>query len=276
MSITLPNGSTYKLCLLDTNALSEIVKHPTNEGRGYIERFSPEEYVPCLTVYNLIEIRRDPDVFRKFAAFFKVYPSFLVKPFQQILEAEIAAMGRAAVTDVLLQAFTPLGSDSSYDFVSFIDRLFADPAIRQLELQWRTHDQDVLDTWQRNKANFAPVSSVPTARDAQRFVHDACIDTLCQIHPQFVQASIQADDVSVLQTLPSVQVMLYSQYYRIVDPSWKLDNQEATDVYIASASPYVDAVVTERRQAELYKKVQKHVNGMNIDVATLRHIRHKK
>ncbi len=126
MPITLPNGSTYKLCLLDTNALSEIVKQPSNEGRGYIERFPPSEYVPCFTVYNLFEIRSVSEVFRKFVAFFQIYPSFLARPFQQILDTEIAAKGRPAANDILLQAFTPLGSDSSYDFVHFIDSLFAD------------------------------------------------------------------------------------------------------------------------------------------------------
>ena len=100
MPITLPNGSNYKLCLLDTNALSEIVKHPNNEGRGFIERFPPSEFVPCLTVYNLIELRRQSDVLRKFIKFFDVYPSFIAKPFQLILEAEIKAKGRAKINDI--------------------------------------------------------------------------------------------------------------------------------------------------------------------------------
>lgn len=276
MPITLPNGSIYKLCLLDTNALSEIVKQPSNEGRGYIERFPPSEYVPCFTVYNLFEIRRVPETFRKFVAFFRIYPSLLARPFQQILDAEIAAKGRAAVNDILLRAFTPLGSDSSYDFGHFIDSLFTDPAVRQLELDWRTRDQVVLDTWQRNKSNFETTSSVPTARDAQRFVHDACVDTLCQIRPEYVKAVLETNDLSALQMLSSVQVMLYSQYYRIFDPTWKLENQEATDVYISSTAPYVDAVVTEKRQAEVYRKVQKHVNGMHVMIATLSDIRHEK
>ncbi len=275
MPITLPNGSKYKLCLLDTNALSEIVKRPTNEGRGYIERFFLSEYVPCFTVYNLIEIRRHPDVYRKFLAFFKVYPSFITKPLPQILEVEIASKGRASVLDVLLHAFTPLGQDSSYDLGEFLDRLFKCVAINRIEQEWRKCDQDVLNAWVRNKKNFIAYSSVPNIRDAKRFVHDACIDTLCLMHPEFVEASIQDKDVSVLQTLPSLQAILYSQYFRVFDPSWNLDNQEATDVYISSAAPYVDAVVTERRQAEIYRKSQKHINGMNAIVATLGDIRYR-
>ena len=274
MPITLPNGSTYKLCLLDTNALSEIVKRPSNEGRGFVERFPPSEFVPCFTVYNLFELRRQPDVFRKFIKFFGNYPSFISKPFQLILEAEIEAKGRAKVNDILLLAFTPLGHDSSYQLDKFIDNLFRIPAIAKLESEWRKNDQVVLNSWQTNKVNFTPTKSVQNARDAKQFVHDACIDTLCQIHPDLVQASINANNVSLLQSFPSMRMMLYSQYYRIFDPTWNPNTQEVTDVCISACAPYVDAVVTENFQAEIYKKAQKHIVGMSVTIARLRDIQY--
>ena len=273
MPITLPNGSNYKLCLLDTNALSEIVKRPTNEGRGYIEMFPPNEYVPCFTVYNLIELRRQPTVFRKFTEFFSVYPSFITKPFQLILKAEVAAKGRVKANDILLQAFTPSGPDSSFQLSKFLDNLFRISTIAKLEREWRESDQDVLNTWQANKVNFNPINSVQNKRDAKKFVHDASIDTLCQIYPEIVQDSINVNNAALLQSFPSMQIMLYSQYYRIFDPTWKPNDQEVTDVCISACAPYVDAVVTENFQAEIYKKVHKHINGMSATIAKLRDIR---
>lgn len=274
MPLTLPNGSTYKLCLLDTNALSEIVKYPTIEGRGYIERFPPNEYVPCFTVYNLFELRRKPKVFYKFVKFFRVYPSLLTHPTQRILEAEISARGRTPVNDIMSCAFTQLGPDLSYDFAMFIERLFNEPSMLQLESDWRNNDQEVLDTWQANKVNFTPTNSVPNRCDANQFVNDACVDTLCQIHPQFVQYCINTGNVTLLQSFPSLQVMLYSQYYRIFDTKWNLNDQEVTDVRIAACAPYVDAVVTEKRQAEIYKKIQRHIEGMSLQICKLSDIRY--
>lgn len=273
MPITLPNGSTYKLCLLDTNALSEIVKRPRNEGRGFVERFPPSEFVPCFTVYNLFELRRHPDVFHKFIKFFGIYPSFITRPFQLILKAEIAARGRAEVSDILLIAFTPLGNDSSYQLDKFIDKLFRLSLIAKLESEWRKNDQAVLKTWQTNKVNFTPTKTVQNARDAKQFVHDACIHTLYQTHPDLVQESLNAKDVSLLNTFPSMQMMLYSQYYRIFDPTWNPNDQEVTDVCISACAPYVDAVITEKFQAEIYRKIGKHINGMSTAITTLRDIR---
>jgi len=72
-----------------------------------------------------------------------------------------------------------------------------------------------------------------------------------------------------------MKIMLYSQYYRIFDPTWNPNDQEVTDVYISACAPYVDAVVTEKFQAEIYKKVQKQIEGMSVTIAKLRDIRYQ-
>ena len=88
MTWTADSGNTNKLCLLDTNALSEIIKHPKSEGRGFVERFGPSTFAPCFTVYNLIELRRKQSLFNSFVEFFAKYPCFLLKPQQMILADE--------------------------------------------------------------------------------------------------------------------------------------------------------------------------------------------
>lgn len=275
MPVTLPNGSTYKLCLLDTNALSEIVKYPTVEGRGYIERFPPMEYVPCFTAYNLIELRRNTDVFQKFIKFFSIYPSFIIKPFPLILNEEINAGGRTSVNNTLARAFTSFGSNASYQLQPFIEDLFSTPEMAQLEEEWCTSNQDTIDTWLTNKANFSPSNSIPNARDADRFVNDATVSTLCRLHPTVVQSAITAKTIPQSLRFPSMQIMLYSQYYRVFDPNWTANDQEVTDVCITACAPYVDAIVTEKFQAEIYEKVQRKVEGLTgATFAKLRDIRY--
>lgn len=272
MPITLPNGSCYKLCLLDTNALSEIVKNPTIEGRGYVERFPPSEYVPCFTPYNLIELRRDTHVFARFVDFFRVYPSFLTNPFQFILDSEANVNGRTSVNEIVLYAFSSLGD--SHDFTALIDRLFSDPVINRLEDDWRTRDEGTLDKWMRNKSNFEPINSTPNSVDAKQFVETAAVDTLCHLHPDLAEKCIENNTLKILHSLPSLLIMLYSQYYRIFDDNWSPSDQEVTDVCISACSPYVDAVVTEKFQAEIYRKVSKQIPGMELEIAKLRDIRY--
>lgn len=274
MPITLPNGSTYKLCLLDTNALSEIVKYPKNEGRGFVESFSPKEFVPCFTAYNLIELRRQSDVYNKFIEFFSVYPSLIMKPFQLILQKEVEANGRAGINEILFNVFTPL-DNKPFQLSDFIDKVFGNEEMARLEGKWIKEEQEILNYWQKTKANFIPQNPIANAKDAQEFVEIASINALSHMYPKLVQESINAKDIDRLLIYPSMQVMLYGQYYRTFAPGWIPKHQEVTDVYISACAPYVDAIVTEKFQAEIYKKIQKYV-GMSVRIAKLRDIRHHK
>jgi len=273
MPVNLPNGSSYKLCLLDTNALSEIVKRPEIEGHGFVTRFPPNEYVPCFTVYNVIELRRWPEVFRSVVIFFSEYPCFIAQSHQRILQKEIAANGRANTNDILAMAFSPVSSHMPLG--KFLDTLFSNPEIAELEHNWRDLDQETLDTWLARKANFQPKRTVPNASDAKQYVQDATIDSLYQLHPQLVRSAEEANNVAFLYSFPSMQTMLYGQYYRVFDTNRSAEHQDVKDVCISACAPYVDAIVTERFQAEIYRKVQPHIDGMSTEIATLRDLRHE-
>lgn len=271
--LTLPNGTKYKLCLLDTNALSEIAKYPDRERKGYIKLFPPDEFIPCFTPYTLFEIKRKPELVKSLVNLSKYCSAFQTKPFQMILNAEVTAKGRARVSDVLLQSFTPLGKDLSYNFKHFIGRMSSDPLLKQQERIWRTSDQQVLDEWVRNKENFVPEGDDANKKDAKRFVFDASVCTLSHLHPPFVKQAIDGNNTKILDFLPSLQMMLYSQYYRLFDPKRKHESNDVTDVCIAAVAPYVDAVITEGNQAEIYKKSQKHINGMSVQILRIKDIR---
>jgi len=125
MPWTTKSGNTYNLGLLDTNALSEIIKYPKVEGRGFVERFGPSSFAPCFAVYNLIELRRKQSIFDAFVAFFAKYPCFLLKSQPMILNEEKRSRGNMSIVSPLLHAFSPLGHNSSYDLRLLTDKLFS-------------------------------------------------------------------------------------------------------------------------------------------------------
>ena len=64
------NGTTYSLCLLDTNVVSEIVKRPREVGLRFLERFGygPREGFPLFPVvspYTVAEVLQRGDVTEK-------------------------------------------------------------------------------------------------------------------------------------------------------------------------------------------------------------------
>ena len=49
--------NTYKLILLDTNVLREIVRNTNLAGKGFLQKFfsGKDKYAPCFSIYNALE-----------------------------------------------------------------------------------------------------------------------------------------------------------------------------------------------------------------------------
>jgi hypothetical protein len=110
--------------------------------------------------------------------------------------------------------------------------------------------------------------------DADSYVKTAAIDTLIAVAPTWVKSHLDRGTVPDITTLPSLQIMLYSQYYRLFNPDRRQAEQDVTDVQIMACSPYVDAIVTEAYQADILRRVRHRVRGLeSTEIATLRDIR---
>lgn len=249
-----PSGNIYQLVLLDTNALSDIVKNEKARGLGFVMQFNPGGYSPCFTFYNLIELRRCKEVYNLFLKFFSIYPSFLLKPGDIILKDEVTAYDTEENVSVLFNSFTPIGKGSTYKMQSFVYELFRKPEMMEIEKNWRKDESFILESWLDMKKNFEPTSDAANKEDADRYVNDSLFQELCKRFPEFVQKELDKKKIPDVWKFPSLQAMLYSQYYRIFDTNRNCTTSDVTDVRIMAASPYVDVIITENYQAELFKR----------------------
>lgn len=268
------NNNEYKLVLLDTNALSEIVENRFNSGKGFVLNFSPEAYIPVFTIYNLIEIRRDQKTYNNFLKFFSIYPCFLLKTRDMIITNEIDNYQSPENVNILFNAFTPTGINESYNLRKVIDTFFSNNEMQEIESRWREKESEILATWLINKNNFEPTKNRANNFDAQNYLKDAELQYLCFEYPDFVKKTL-AQKVDIDFTyFPSLKVSLYSQYYRLYDSSWVEDPQEVTDVFIMSAAPYVDVIITEKFQANIFDKIRNLIKELSdIEVHRLSKIR---
>ncbi|HSJ85825.1 MAG TPA: hypothetical protein VK909_01360, partial [Anaerolineales bacterium] len=83
------NGTQYKLCLLDTNAVSEMIKNRNSEFQKFLNNLFREGFVPSFSLFSIIELRQRQDLFSEFLDIFSVFPSVILKGHQQMLEEEI-------------------------------------------------------------------------------------------------------------------------------------------------------------------------------------------
>ncbi len=268
------NGTQYNLCLLDTNIISEIVKNKRGELRGFLDEFPPATHIICITIYSLIELRRNSEVFEKFLDVFSVIPFFILKPFYQMFENERDLYDAIEFPQPILTAITMANQDPRLHLRNLIQELFTNEEIIKVEKGWRTDESSVLNNWISQIDNFKPSSDVANAGDADRYVEEASLQTIMRLDIDWAKKKVEAEEFIDTRKFPSVIAMLYSQYYRLYDPYWKARPQEITDISIIGVAPYVDVVITEFFQAEILKKIKSRVNGMsNLRIATLRDIR---
>ncbi|MCC2255253.1 hypothetical protein LKD70_12625 [Ruminococcus sp. CLA-AA-H200] len=71
--------NTYKLILLDTNVLREIVRNTNLAGKGFLQKFfsGKDKYAPCFSIYNALELMPYEDIFEDFLEFFSSIPCLM-------------------------------------------------------------------------------------------------------------------------------------------------------------------------------------------------------
>ena len=271
------SGRTYRLVLLDTNALSEIVKNPDVEGAGFLSMMS-EPIAPCFTPYNLAELYASKDVFDAFIELFRHVPIFMTFPWEMVFDQEIAHYEGGGAVNPLLNAFTPDGPDPSYDLRSTVLTVFEDQETKKImaKRDYNAAAMHILDTWLRKKDNFEPKRSAPNSEDAERFVKEAGLQTLIGLRADWMKQKLEQGEVPQVHEFPTLSVMLYSQYWRFWDSSWTPGPGEVRDIQIMAVAPYMDVVITEKRQAEIFRKIRKVVPGLeDLQVMRLRDLRRK-
>ena len=69
-------SNEYKLILLDTNIIRELLNFPSNTRKGFFHKafLSETKYASCFSIYNVIELMPYNDIFEKFVDIFSEIP----------------------------------------------------------------------------------------------------------------------------------------------------------------------------------------------------------
>lgn len=97
------------MILLDTNAIREIVTNSNMSGKGYLTRFHlyNNNYAPCFSIYNVIELKPYEDIYEKFLEFFSLIPCLMFYPYKEVILNEYNAYisnKELAITNSLAKA----------------------------------------------------------------------------------------------------------------------------------------------------------------------------
>jgi hypothetical protein len=251
------NGDDYRLVLLDTNALSEFAKQGESFHHFLTWSSAQPMFVPCFSLFSVLEMRRRPDVYGRFKELFRVWPCMLVKSHEQLLEDEVRCYPDPSGIDPTLLGFSMLGGEGM-DLTRVLDTASADRSFRGREKYWNDGAQDIVEGIASLVANFPPDGDTYSRDEVRHFVEIAGFSQVAMRQFDFAKQMVEIDNEAVsIGAFPSVKATTYAVWHKFyADRDRKWTRSDAFDIIIASAIPYVDAVVTESHLAEALRKTK--------------------
>ena len=126
-------------------------------------------------------------------------------------------------------------------------------------------------------ANFPPDGNTYTRDEVRHFVEMAGFSQVAMRQFDFAKQMVEIENEAVsIGAFPSVKATTYAVWHKFyADRSRTWTRSDAFDIIIASAIPYVDAVVTERHLAEGLRKTKRLDDFIErLTIHTLRDFRH--
>jgi hypothetical protein len=270
------NGNDYRLVLLDTNALSEFAKQG-DSFRHFLAWSSAEPmFVPCFSLFSVLEMRRRPDVYGRFKELFGVMPCMLVKSHEQLLDDEVRCYPDPSGIDPTLLGFSLRGGEGM-DLARVLDTASEDEFFRGREKYWNDGAQDIVEGIASLVANFPPNGDTYGPEEVRHFVEMAGFSQVAMRQLNFAKQTVEIENQAVvIGAFPSVKATTYAVWHKFyADRNRKWTRSDAFDIIIASAIPYVDAVVTESHLAEGLRKTKRLDDFIDhLTIHTLRDFRH--
>lgn len=273
------SGNEYPICLLDTMAVSEMAKRPEGLFRHFVEwsHDGAEFFVPCFTVYTLMELRRKPDLFRTFIEQFENYPCGMLKGYMELMNEEAERYPDPSQVEVCSLMFFPAPLGGEGNRLPTLPSLLANPELIERERQWNEAGPEIVKGMVSLVPNYPPDGGTSyTQSEVKSFQLMASLPQLLDHgHRPLVEGELAAGREVDLAAFPSLKAMTYTVFHKFyADRNRKPLDSDAFDVLMASALPYVEAFITENHQAEVIRKTKRRDHFLEaLQVFTLRDFR---
>lgn len=271
------NGTDYRLCLLDTNAVSELVKREDSLRHFLAWAFTTHPvYIPSFTLFTVLELRRRPELFQQFLERFGPLPSVLLKSHEQLLEEETRHYPDPSRIDPVLLGFSGgVGSDGNR-LAKLLPSAFSDPSVAEKEQQWNEGGEEIVEGIASLVPNYPPgEGNAYVASEVRLFLQMAGLQQLAMRAKGFTERVARGGQALDIDAFPSLKIGLYTVFHKFyADKNRKPSRSDGFDIINSAATPYVEAIITENHQAEVLRKTQRRDSFIeSLTILTLKNFR---
>jgi hypothetical protein len=262
------NGNTYRLCLIDTNVVSEMLKRPQREFANFFTKYMTDGCIPCFSIWTLLELRESRDLLPTFLEYFSVIPCAILKSHEQLLHDEVAGYSQPSEVNPILVAFTPIQKPPMR---ALIDKLFSIRKTRDLAAGWLDGRAEMLEGMLSLRGNYRPENGKSySKKEISFFIFSTVTSQLGMRQMSFCQQLLRRNEPIDIDSFPSVKATSYTVFFKFYVDNRNEKRSDVFDILISTSIPYVDVFLTERHQTEvirrirLYDRFLDHVNVQTI------------
>lgn len=232
-----------------------MVKYPEPVLRRFFEKINPSKYIPCFSVFTILELRQKDDVYKRFLETFSVLPCFFLKGLDQLFQDELEFYPNSnKITPILVTnpgALAPNGGKLA-DLLNFT---FSAPDAQENENKWNEGKKSIIDGILSLVKNYPPKGKKFTQKEIRSFIEIAGFQQIAFRAYDFTQ-QVKEGKFVMVDSFSSIKMITFTVFYKFYTDQRRPSESDAFDLIISSVLPYVEAVVTEKHQADVLKKIK--------------------
>ncbi len=251
-------GKYYKLCLVDTCIISELLKFKKKIGSYIVPKFIQEQRLFCYSIKNIEELEICKDIFEEFISYTSIMPTILLKTDGMLLDEEINNYenDNYKIDPILLFVNMLKGADYYKEFRDiFTHKIIADNFSRNRDLK-----PFVFDALKKKSNNYPSENIFFEKRFINNWLTSEMHNILYDIYKEFVNNKIKSKEPINYNKFLSLKSMTLIRFYKFYMKHRKPKTSDINDIYISSTFPYVDTVFLEKDMTNQILQIQNKHN----------------
>lgn len=233
-----------------------MVKHPDPVLRHFFETMNPSKYIPCFSLFTILELRQRDDVYKRFLETFSLFPCFILKGLDQLFQDELDSYPNSNKVTPILVSYPGVLAPNSQKLTDLLNLAFSTPETREHENRWNSEKKSILEGILSLVKNYPSESEKFTPQEIRSFIEIAGFQQIALRASNFAQQIVKEGRPVIVDSFPSIKMTAFTVFYKFYTDQRRPSESDAFDIIISSVLPYVDAVVTEKHQADVLKKIK--------------------
>lgn len=261
----------YKICLLDTNIISDGLKNKTQIFKKIINRFSFDKYCWAITPSTVLELSELKSYRKDLSNLLALFPNIVTKGLKELKQEEFETYENKREVNIALFSFNSLAHNGKKLNPKAVEIFFKSSEIRQLGSKIKLQEHSLLELILSYKKNYPPDKNGKYSKKRVREFGDMIVRRIIQEdYPEFY-TQYSSFDISHFKSL---LISILFTFYKFYPDQRRALTSDLNDIAISGVLPYVDTFIAEGNMVEIINKLNNlDKNLLNIEAVSLKEIR---